>query len=64
MGEQHARGGGQMPVQAGRHLVKGEKVAQALKGFEEEEPTKGSDCGLRRALNKREVVWRGGVKVL
>ena len=53
-----------MPEQAGWHIVKGEKVAQALKGFEEEEPAKGRDRGFRRALNKGEVVWRGGVEVL
>ena len=53
-----------MTEQAGRHIVKREKVAQALKGFEEEEPTKGCDRGLRRALNKGEVGWRGGVEFL
>jgi hypothetical protein len=44
-----------MLEQAGWHIVKGEKVAQALKGFEEDEPTKGRGRGLRRALKKREI---------
>jgi hypothetical protein len=53
-----------MPEQAGRHIVKREKGAQTLKGFEKEESAEGSDRGFRRALNKGEVGWRGGIEFL
>jgi hypothetical protein len=64
VGREHPHGSGEMVDQARRQSVKEGERAQALTGLQEHHTAERGHGRFRRAVNKRQLVRRGGIDLL
>jgi len=64
VGQQHAHRVGKVTNETWRQCIKGGKVAQALKDFQQQHAPEGGDRRFRRAFNERQVVRGWCVQLL
>ncbi|GFO81978.1 MAG: hypothetical protein A49_16050 [Methyloceanibacter sp.] len=62
LGQQHAHRIGKVTHEAWRQRVKGGKIAQALKGFEQNYSPESGDRGFCGAFNECQIVWSWGIE--